>query len=104
MAASAKTVDNERRGNIPTKGYKNSINPAVLINSVFIWRDKQKLLPTRSFRLIRAIVLYSTAGTATDKPDFRAARFVARSTIPLFRLMSLIPVAVYLYKGNKRDT
>lgn len=47
MAANAKTVDNKKRGNIPTKGYKNSINLAVLINSVFIWRDKQKLLPAR---------------------------------------------------------
>lgn len=103
MVASTKTVDNERCGNIPTKGYKNSINPAVLINSVFIWRDKQKLLPARSFRLIHAIVLY-TAGAATDKPDFRAACSVACSTIPPFQSLSLIPVVVYLCKGNKRDT
>lgn len=51
-AVNAKTVGNERQ----QKGYKNSINFAILINSVFIWRDKQKLSPARQFRLILAIV------------------------------------------------
>lgn len=51
-AADAKTVGNEEQ----QKGYKNSINFAILINSVFIWRDKQKLPPARQFHLIPAIV------------------------------------------------
>ena len=41
---------------LPTKGYKNSINSAVLINSVFIWRDKQKVPRGGQFRLISAIL------------------------------------------------
>lgn len=63
----------------PTKGYKNSINSAVLINSVFIWCDKQKLPPARQFRLISAIA---------RRPRSRAGRTRFPCCLFVLRLLS----------------
>lgn len=84
-------VGNERQ----QKGYKNSINFAILINSVFIWPDKQKL------PLCAAVSFNprycATAPAAVRKPDFHAAR----SILP-FPLPPLIPIAACSFASGKK--
>lgn len=75
------------------KGYKNSINFAILINSIFIWRDKQKLPPTRQFRLIPAIVRWHRLRCAnlifTRHASFFPFRFRRWFQLPFARLQEI---------------